>query len=368
MKVLHLSGSKHHWSGNEQQLADLIHNLLPLKVESNIFCYEGAAIETYAQQNDIPTFPQERMSIYSPVLAKRLKDCIRRNNIDVVHAHTSNFLTVYMVADLLFGLHIPTVFSRKGFSEKSSFVSRLKYNYKGIDAVICGSIAVKKGMKHLLNEKNYAQKIHVIYDGISITSEAHIDREELCEQFDIAPKKYVIGNIANHVDAKDLPTLIETLNYIVNDLSRKDIHLVQIGAQTALTPLIEEKVRQYCLNDFITFAGKIENAKRYIPAFDAILMSSKSEGLPLVIYESFLNRVPVVSTNAGGIAEVIFQDDTGLISDVGDSVTLAENMNKLLSEESLQESIKENAYKLFINGFTAQKSAENTKQLYETFV
>lgn len=45
MRILHLSGSKHHWSGNEQQLADLIRNLKPLGVENFIFCYEGSAIE-----------------------------------------------------------------------------------------------------------------------------------------------------------------------------------------------------------------------------------------------------------------------------------------------------------------------------------
>lgn len=362
MKVLHLSGSKHHWSGNEQQLADLIHNLLPLKVESNIFCYEGAAIETYAQQNDIPTFPQERMSIYSSVLAKRLRDCIRRNNIDVVHAHTSNFLTVYMVADLLFGLHIPTVFSRKGFSEKSSFVSRLKYNYKGIDAVICVSDAVRKNFSQFMKAKNRA-KLAVIYDGITVR---RFDKaKDIRETYNVPQDRMLVGNIANHVKAKDLSTLVKSANYLINTLGYKNFHFLQIGDFTELTIKLKEMVREFMLDKHFTFTGKIPEASRFMPQFDLYLMTSKSEGLPLAIYEAFLTCTPVVTTSAGGVPEAVINEVTGLISDVGNAHQLAKNIARLSNNSLLREKLTQNAHALLLEKFTAQQCASHTYDLYK---
>lgn len=97
MKVLHLSGSKHHWSGNEQQLADLIENLSALGVENHILCYEDSEIQKYALKKGIKVCALPRKSIYSPSLARALRDYIRRKHIEVIHAHTSNFF------DIVFG-------------------------------------------------------------------------------------------------------------------------------------------------------------------------------------------------------------------------------------------------------------------------
>src|SRR3712207_6337605 len=99
LRILHLSGSKHHWSGNEQQLTDLISNLPADKVQSFVFCYEGSAIEQYGREHGLVCFGQKRRSIYSPLLAYQLKRCVEKNRIDVLHVHTSNFLTVFMLAD-----------------------------------------------------------------------------------------------------------------------------------------------------------------------------------------------------------------------------------------------------------------------------
>ncbi len=367
LRILHLSGSKHHWSGNEQQLTDLISNLPKSETENFIFCYQGSAIERYGREHGLVCFGQKRRSIYSPLLAYQLKRCVKKNRIDVLHVHTSNFLTVFMLADILFRLHIPTVFSRKGFSEKSTSISKLKYNYKGISAITCDSKAIKTDLRKLLNDQNYHHKIHVIYDGISTSSDTvYRTKEDFCRILHIDPARYLIGNIANHVDAKDLPTLIEAMKILVHELQIKNVHLVQIGVKTDLTPALEELVHNYGLESYITFTGGMNNAKQYITAFDTVMMSSKSEGLSLVIYESFLNRVPVITTSAGGIGEVVHNEETGLISPVGDARPLAEHVVRLMGDETLKHQIIEKAHSLFMNELTAAKSAENTLNLYRT--
>lgn len=367
MKILHLSGSKNHWSGNEQQLADLISNLNELGVENAIFCYQDAAIEAHAKENNIVHFSQERKSIYSPKLAKSLKNVIQKQKIDTIHVHTSNFLTVFMVSDLLFHLNIPCVFSRKGFSEKSSFVSALKYNYKNINRTICVSKAVKKGLMNFVKPKNH-DKLVVIYDGISTQKNEISNPLNLREKFGIDANKKLIGNIANHVPAKDLETFIKTAHHLIHQLHQTEVHFIVIGEETAITPSLNELIDELNLTKQITFAGKIPHAKELIPQLDIFFMSSKSEGLPLTIYESFLYEKPVVSTVAGGIPEAITDEENGFLADIGDYETLAKKLNRLINEPSLNQKFIEKSRQLLHEKFDAKICAKQTLDLYKEII
>ena len=367
MRVLHLSGSKSHWSGNEQQLSDLIDNLNELGVKNYIFCYESSAIEKYAKAHNIEVFPQERYGIYSPKLAKQLRNCIKENQIDVLHIHTSNFLTVFMVADLLYRLKIPTVFSRKGFSEKSSFLSALKYNYKNIDRTICVSGAVKEGLKNFVKPENH-HKLRVIYDGIRMDLPKEDAPENLREKYNLSLDTILIGNIANHVPAKDLVTLLNTVHQLVNILKINNVHFIQIGKKTDHTEEYIKLAKELNVEKYITFTGQISNAKNYIPQLDIFFMSSQSEGLPLTIYESFLAKKPVVSTKAGGIPEAITNGENGFLCEIKDAECLARQLELLVKDASLREKMAENAFKVLIDKFDAKKCASETYHLYQEVI
>ncbi len=368
LHILHLSGSTHHWSGNEQQLADLMRNLKTLGTESSVFCYKGSAIEHYAGKNGIPCFAQERRSIYSPVLAHRLKRCIRENKFDAIHVHTSNFLTVFMIADILYGLHMPTVFSRKGFSEKSGRLSRLKYNYKGIDRIICVSGAVYDNFISFLKPRNRFKPV-VIYDGISVDG---LKREEnlpdVRKTYGIPEGKYIVGNIANHVYAKDLPVLVRTADYLINKMGRKDVCVLQMGDMTEITRELNAMIEDAGLGAHVIFAGKVENARKFMPQFDVFLMTSRSEGLPLTIYEAFLNKIPVVTTDAGGIPEAVKNGFNGYITGVGNFKQLAEYVDSLLGDAERRRSMADNAHRTLLEKFTARQCAERSNELYKSIL
>lgn len=366
MKVLHLSGSVNHWSGNEQQLVDLIENLNELQVENHIFCFKGSEIERYALKNQLPVHASKKQSIYAVGLAKQLKECVKKLQIDVIHVHTSNFLTVFMVCDLLFKLKTPTVFSRKGFSEKSSFLSSLKYNYKNIDRTICVSNAVKEGLKKFVKPKNH-HKLRVIYDGIK-TDKTSFNAENipvLREKYHIEQHVFLVGNIANHVPAKDLETFVNTVDYLVNHLNIKEVHFIQIGKETAHTQAIKQRVADLHLQKYITFTGAIANAKQFIPQFDVFFMSSQSEGLPLTIYEAFLAGKPVVTTRAGGCAEAVTPNQNGFVCEIKDFTCLAKKINKIRQDDNLMASMGENALKTVHEKFDAKQCASNTLSLYK---
>lgn len=368
IRVLHLSGSKHHWSGNEQQLADLMESFPESSVENFVFCYEGSAIESHCKKHVIHCFPQRVRSQWSPKLAAALKQCIRANNIDVLHGHTSNFLSMYMVARRLYRVSQPFVFSRKGHTKPANFFRKLKYNDRGIGGYICVSEAIKEDFKQQIKPYNYS-KLHVIYDGINLKRANPQPRESLRDRYGIT-QRYLIGNIANHVEDKDLPTLIRAMGHLKHNLGRSDIHLVQMGGFWDVTPQLEQMIRDLDLSDVVTLMDKVPQASNYLPQLNAFVMSSQKEGLPLTIYEAFYNKIPVVTTAAGGIAEVVKEGVTGLITEIGDYKGLADRINLLLSDEYSEQKVRitEQAYALLIGGFTSQHCAAKTLALYKSLL
>jgi glycosyltransferase involved in cell wall biosynthesis len=67
------------------------------------------------------------------------------------------------------------------------------------------------------------------------------------------------------------------------------------------------------LQEDVTFAGYVIDARTYMKAFDLFLLSSVKEGLPYTIIEAGFAKVPVISTNVGGIGEVIENLKTGFL-------------------------------------------------------
>lgn len=366
IRVLHLSGSHNVWGGNETQLKTLIECSESLPISHHIFCFEESPMHLFCREKGIEYTATPRYKDYSPKLLKLLRDCVTKYQIDVIHIHTSNSVLTYMLSSIFYNLNVACVFSKKGISDKSTFFSRLKYNYPKIDKIICVAPVVKEAFKKVIRPKNH-HKLEVIYDGILIDDRLSKSDINLREKFGIS-STYLIGNIANHSEAKDLPTLIRAIHHLVYVKQFTDLHLIQIGRELHTTPEIKSLVQSLHLNDYITFVGEVENAKSFLPQFDAYVMSSKTEGLPITIYEAFMYKIPVISTRAGGIPNAITDGFNGLLAPIGNYKMLAEKIQQLLTSHELRGVIVENAYTQLLKEFDAKINAQKTFEIYKTII
>lgn len=366
MKVLHISGAKG-WGGNEQQLIDLIPELEKLNVINLVFGVEQSSLQHECERRNIKFIICKEKKLNKFSNYKFLKQLIKELNPDFIHLHTSDSLTVYTISDLLYGLKTPTVLSKKGMGGRGSILSKFKYNYKNLNAVICVSEKVKSDFSEILSKKNRL-KLHVIYDGISI-ERINEPKYDLINRLKINRDKLIIGNIANHVRAKDLPILIETMNELINVKQESNIHLVQIGSfNDKITPEIKKKINIYNLNNYITLTDFVDDASSFISQFNIYIMSSEREGLPLTIYEAFYKKVTVVSTKAGGIPEIINDGENGFLADVKDYKELAKKTKMLLYDENLKNKFSQKSYELLMDKFTSKHCAQKTLELYKSIV
>lgn len=366
MKILHVSGATA-WGGNEQQLVDLIFGLEKINVDNLLFCFKDSPLVNYCKQHNLNFCDVPDTKAYSYKLAKSLKKCVEVYKPNVIHLHTSNSVTFYVLSDILFSLNVPAVFSKKGISSKKKGLSAFKYNYKNIRKVICVSEAVLNSFKLTLKPRNH-HKLCVVYDGIKIERSQNKCETDLRKKFSISKDKVLIGNIANHARAKDLVTFVKTVNYLVNEMKIKNVHFVQIGKEGKHSPDFLPLIDAYNLQDYITIAGFLENAMDAISQLDVYLMTSEREGLPITVYEAFLEKIPVISTKAGGIPEAIKHNENGLLSEIKDFKHLAKNISYLINEEEKQKDFAAKSYNLLLEKFTTKQLAVNTLKIYkETF-
>lgn len=369
MNIIHISGARS-WGGNEQQLIDLIPELENLGVQNTIFGVPGTPLAHYCIKNNINFITAKNDKLKNKKNYKFLKEIVQSNKPDLLHLHTSDSLTVFTIADLLYKLKTPTVFSKKGMGRSMSFLSLLKYNYRNISKIICVSEAVKIAMENDVMKKKNHSKLVVVYDGINSNRLKNVANAipDLRKKYEVSKDSFLIGNIANHVPAKDLSILLKAMRELVYELNFKKVHLIQIGAFSKITEELKSLKSELELENYFTFTDFQENATDFFPQFDCYVMSSEREGLPLTVYEAFYKKVPIVSTKAGGIPEVISDGENGFLAEVKDYKVLAQKMKMLLENPKLQNQFKEKSYDLFCDKFDADKTAEATLEIYKTVI
>lgn len=365
MHIVHFSDAKF-WGGNEQQLIVLLTSeVLNKEITQSLICLEGSPLYDTAKSLGLEINTISPYSKYSIKGAKEYGNLVKKINPDAIHIHNSGAVTRHYVSTLVTKLPHKVIFAKKGLSSSSTFMSRIKYNMPCIKKIICVSKDVVRGFSESIAPKNRENMV-VVYDGIDVHFVADKNIESLKKKFDIPEDGIIIGNIANHTDAKDLPVLINLANELVNNQNRKDIYFMQIGGEKKQTPQLKEMAANFNLGKNFIFHGFCNDAKSIIEQFDIFVLTSKREGLPISIMEAMFAKCPVVTTRAGGIPEIIFDNETGKSADVGDYKTLAKHISYLLENPEEKQRIVDAAYQHVITDHSETKSNKDTLAVYKS--
>ncbi|RKS53469.1 glycosyltransferase involved in cell wall biosynthesis [Gillisia mitskevichiae] len=363
MNILHVSAVKS-WGGGENHIENLcneLHQISP-STQNSVLCLKNGLFHKKLQNSKISF---ETVSIDFKMDLRfcfKLISICRKQHIDLIHIHDSTALTLCIMADHLYNLP-PFVFSKKTtFPIRSRKQTLYKYNYKKIKKILCVSEATKAITATNVNDPS---KLVSIYHGTKVNGSCSTEAINIRDQYEIEPLKKIIGNIANHNWPKDLDTFINVANNLINERGIKNLHFIQIGNYTTETPDLIKKIEKFNLSEHITLTNVIPNASRLILQFDISLVTSKSEGVPQFIYESFLNKVPVVSTNVGGISEIIEHETNGLLATAEDFMKLADHVVLLLENSELKERFVNISYNEVREKYTTEMMAKKTLQEYK---
>lgn len=102
----------------------------------------------------------------------------------------------------------------------------------------------------------------------------------------------------------------------------------------------------------------------YIPAFDAFVFPSRSEGMGSILIDVMAAGVPIVASNVGGIPDLISDKENGLLIENGDYSALAEKLIEIKNDVGFREALVSNALAKS-KGYTAAAMALRYLDVYK---
>lgn len=362
MHILHISTIRE-WRGGDAQMLTTYQLMKDFNhVQQTILCPTGSVLSEKCKAQHINYYTASRESKQSIPFLKKIKEVIQKEKIDIVHVHDSNAFSLTLLVLRLFP-KVKLIYSRKRNNRISkNFFKKVKYNHKRINKIVCVSNAVRDVFKGVVKDMN---KVVTIYDGINIDAFTNIPHNnELRKTMLIPEDTKICCNIAGLTPQKDLYTFIDAAEIILKKSSEK-IKFV-IAGDGELKSELQEYTKTKNLSEDILFLGFRTDIPEILAEADYLLMSSENEGLPLTIYEAFASKTPVITTNAGGIAEAVIQKETGFISPIKNAEKLADNFLLCTTNTKLTSTIIENAAEIVREKFSSDVMKKEYLKLYES--
>lgn len=342
MKVLEINTEKS-WRGGERQTCYNIEGMLKQGLEMSLLCRKGFPLSERAQALKIPIHEVKGATQSILFLAKKGR------RYDVIHTQTAK---AQFYAVLTKWIHRrPVIYTRR-----VDFVPRGKFTwlkYRLTDKVVAISLTIK----NILNEFK-VKNITVISDAIA-SKPLHKKRVEQIVQSNHWTGKKIIATTAAFVQHKDPLTMVRTIGELYKQ--RQDFVFLHFGTGP-LAPQVLHEINTLKLLDCYKIMGFIEDVEDFFSVFDVFVMSSEEEGLGSSVLDAFIYKIPVATTNAGGLKEIVAE--RGLLSPVKDAVQLSKNIDRLLNDAQLRNELSEKAYAYVIQNHSVEKIASEYKDLF----
>jgi glycosyltransferase involved in cell wall biosynthesis len=324
---------------------------------SDLFVRKGFASDYYRPSEHSYRHPKNYLTA-SLQLARRFK----KHRIDLVHC--SDLLAAYYagLAAKLAGLpvlcHIRCSYPE--ISKRDQSFLRL------INSFVFVSHDAWRTFAYRVDDS----RGRVIYEGIDpralVQQAANVD--SVRDEFNIPADAELIGMAARVAPAKDYETVAKAAARIV--AQRKNVRFLIVGDHSRAREYREhfETVKDYLsangVAEYFIFTDHRDDVQRLIAAFDIFVLSTRTEGLPLVILEAMAHGKPVVATNVGGVSEVVDAGVTGLLHEPKDDQQQAKDLLRLLDDRSLRTTMGEAGRQRVVSNFNKERFAGELGGLY----
>jgi glycosyltransferase involved in cell wall biosynthesis len=183
-------------------------------------------------------------------------------------------------------------------------------------------------------------KLFCISNGVRVQARTEEAVMRMRRELEIPPEQFTFFYVGRLNAVKDLGTLMDAFAALPDDVRvRARLYIVGEGPERAM---LETKRAALALDDKVILLGARHDVLDLLMAADAFVMSSKSEGLPMVLLEAMAAGVPCVATAVGGIP-ALFGKDRGLLVRAHDPGELAAAMAVLARSSEIRAQLVTNA-------------------------
>ncbi len=282
---------------------------------------------------------------YESALASKLVDVVRFEKLDILHVHYAipHASAAFMAKQILatYGINIPFVTTLHGtditlVGKDATYKPVVTFSINQSDGVTTVSDDLKEDTyKHF----EISKEIKVIpnfidFNRFSLKPKDHFKKA-------IAPNnERILIHTSNFRKVKNTQDVIRTFQKVLEKIPSK-LLMVGDGPERNAN---EQLCRELKICDHVRFLGKQDAIEEILSVSDLFLMPSESESFGLAALEAMACKVPVITTNAGGLPELNIDGYCGYMSNVGDVEDMAKNAILILENEETLKEFKEHAY------------------------
>lgn len=315
--------------------------------------------------SDYPLFDYQP---YELVLASRMVDVVKHEKLDLLHVHYAipHASAAYMAREILKsqGIEIPFVTTLHGtditlVGKDASFEPVITFAINQSDAVTAVSESLKKDT---LEHFDVQREIEVIPNFIDISRYEGCSTDGVLKTF--APKgEKILFHASNFRPVKRVEDVVRVFSRVKDTMPCK----LLLAGDGPDRPKIEALCRELGTCSDVHFLGKLKHIEEVYSVADAFLLTSETESFGLAALEAMASRVPVVSTNTGGIPEINIHGKTGFLSNVGDVEDMANNTLKLLDNQETKALFSQHAFER-AKDFSKESVIPAYERLYQSLL
>lgn len=337
--------------GAENMVYELVKNIDREQFDVTVLCY--------MQPNNVHTEKQvetfcslihlNQSGSITPATVWRVMKAMRKTKPDVVHAHLGG-AAFGAIWSMLFRKNLVITVHAKpegGFnrSKKSRFMVQ-----KALRQGKTKMVAVSKENEILLQQ----------YYGLSDERFTWINNGIDLHRFNRKEHEcFTLINVAQHDDNKNQASLIRCFARLRKEVPNAKLLLLGDGPyHESLIQLAEE----LGVADAVTFTGKVPNTEDYYSASDLYVQTSFTEAMPLSVLEAMAAGLPVVSTNVGGLPDVV--KGNGILVPVGDDDALYAAIWQIYTQPKEETEVMCKASLRIVQDYSAEHMARAYEKIY----
>ncbi|QNK62381.1 N-acetyl-alpha-D-glucosaminyl L-malate synthase BshA [Pedobacter sp. PAMC26386] len=300
----------------------------------------------YYHEVSVRDYPLFDYAPYESALASKLVDVVRFEKLDILHVHYAipHASAAFMAKQILetYGIHIPFVTTLHGtditlVGKDPTYKPVVTFSINKSDGVTTVSNDLKEDTNKHFDITNEIKVIpnFIDFSRFSLKPKDHFKKA-------IAPNnERILIHTSNFRKVKRTADVIKMFKLILNKIPSK-LLMVGDGPDRANN---EQLCRDLGICDHVRFLGKQDAVEEILSVADLFLMPSETESFGLAALEAMACKVPIITSNAGGLPELNVDGFCGYMSNVGDVNDMATKAISILEDDDVLNRFKENAFK-----------------------
>lgn len=356
MKILHLD-TRPDWRGGQHQILMTLRGLSRARgQEVQLMARTDSPIARRAAADGFT------VHVFSPRFARlsaalRLRQILKWQSFDVVHAHDPHALTAAWLA---------RAHRRAVIVVARRVAYPLSHRWPGLTRYRAASriIAVSRFVAESVIASGIdAQRVGVVYDGVEIPPQTSATaRQAAREHWKAASSEILVGCVGVLLPEKGQEALVRAMPLVREKFSNCQLILAGDGP---CRPRLESLVNDLKIRKAVIFAGFVDDVQSIYRALDLFVFPSLAEPLGSSLLTALAYGLPAVAVASGGVPEIIENGCNGLLVDKPAPIKLAEAVKQLLSGADSSRRLGMAARETIAKRFTVEILTDNTLREYQ---